>query len=375
MKIDKEIKSLIPLLTLQEFNLLEISLKKEGCRDCLVVWKEKDILLDGHNRYKICKRYKLKYKIQQKSFSNKDAAKEWVITNQFGRRNLSIWKRALMALKLKPIIAAQAKERQRGGQGGKLLNLNSKEANTIEQLSEISNVSTDTIWKVETILREATHKILGELEKEKMTLNQAYVLTKDGMKGKLNQGKYDVLYITPPWDYEEEYTGKEKIQDTHHYTPMSIEELCELPVSEITEENAVLFIWADVCFVMSQKVFQIIKAWGFKYKACFVWDKRDNTKYGEAQQDEYCDLQHELLLIATKGNRLPDHRKLYDSVQKVEQTEYEAKHDCKPLRFRQIISDIYRDGRFLELFPRGKKMKKWDVWRPEKLNQKKGARK
>ena len=52
--IDPEIRQLIPLLTTEERSGLEASLKADGCRDALVVWAEKHILLDGHNRFEIC---------------------------------------------------------------------------------------------------------------------------------------------------------------------------------------------------------------------------------------------------------------------------------------------------------------------------------
>ena len=132
MKIDKEIKSLIPPLTEQEYKGLETSVKEEGCRDALVIWKEKNILLDGHNRRKICRKYKIKYRIIHKSFANRNKAEKWVVINQFSRRNLAIWKRCVLVLKLKSIIAAEAKERQKiagkqHGRGQKKVPLNSKE--------------------------------------------------------------------------------------------------------------------------------------------------------------------------------------------------------------------------------------------------------
>ena len=51
MKIDKEIKSLVPPLRPEELKALDTALTTEGCRNPFVVWKGKDILLDGHHRY------------------------------------------------------------------------------------------------------------------------------------------------------------------------------------------------------------------------------------------------------------------------------------------------------------------------------------
>ena len=52
MRIDEEFQKLIPALTPEEYKGLEASILAEGCRDALVVWG--DVLVDGHNRYKIC---------------------------------------------------------------------------------------------------------------------------------------------------------------------------------------------------------------------------------------------------------------------------------------------------------------------------------
>jgi hypothetical protein len=49
ISIDREFRSLIPPLRPEEHAGLEASLKAEGCRDALVVWRNgKDVLLDGH---------------------------------------------------------------------------------------------------------------------------------------------------------------------------------------------------------------------------------------------------------------------------------------------------------------------------------------
>ena len=57
--------------------------------------------------------------------------------------------RSELALKLKPMLAAQAKERQRGGQGGILLPQNSAEAKgeTREDIAKIAGVSNNlSVW-------------------------------------------------------------------------------------------------------------------------------------------------------------------------------------------------------------------------------------
>lgn len=76
-------------LTEEEFRLLEESLLAEGCRDPLVVWKEENVLVDGHNRKAICDKHGLTYSVVYRSFPGLKTAKAWMDLNQLGRRNLT----------------------------------------------------------------------------------------------------------------------------------------------------------------------------------------------------------------------------------------------------------------------------------------------
>ena len=91
IKILPELKNLIPPLTEEEFEQLRLNILAEGCKDTLVVAKlDNDyILVDGHNRYKICAENKIFFKVELKDFQNIDAIKEWMVLNQLGKRNLT----------------------------------------------------------------------------------------------------------------------------------------------------------------------------------------------------------------------------------------------------------------------------------------------
>ena len=113
MKIDVEFQSLIPPLTYEEKKMLEESILSEGCRDAIVVWN--DTIIDGHNRYEICKKHGIPFETVSREFEDRNDVIEWIIKNQFGRRNLPLHERARLALRLKPVIAEKAKENERIG--------------------------------------------------------------------------------------------------------------------------------------------------------------------------------------------------------------------------------------------------------------------
>lgn len=111
IKIDPEFKSLIPPLTDEEYDGLRDSLLNEGCRDALVVWD--GILVDGHNRYEICEKHNIPFRVHEIQFANRDEAMLWMIDNQKSRRNLTTFARGTLETKAMEILSKQAKENQK----------------------------------------------------------------------------------------------------------------------------------------------------------------------------------------------------------------------------------------------------------------------
>lgn len=112
-----------------------------------------------------------------------------------------------------------------------------------------------------------------------------------------------------------------------------------------------LFLWTTSPLL--PEGLRVAEAWGFKYKAAFVWDKVKHN------MGHYNSVRHEFLLICTKGSCTPDVSKLFDSVQSIERTD---KHSQKPEEFREIINTIYPHGSRIELFRRGDTPEGWKIW-------------
>jgi hypothetical protein len=154
IEIDEEFAGLIPPLTEEEHQQLEANLLADGCRDPLAVWAEEGILLDGHNRYRICQQHGIDFDVREVSLESRDAAQIWIIKNQFGRRNLTPYQRAELALKLEPLVAAQAKENQvanlmQGDHRPVSQNSAEREAvDTRQELARVAGVSHDTISRL-----------------------------------------------------------------------------------------------------------------------------------------------------------------------------------------------------------------------------------
>ena len=188
--VDDEFRALIPPLTAEELSGLEADLRRDGCLDAMRVWRDEqgDILLDGHNRLEICARHELAYRVEPvPNIANRDAAMVWIINNQFHRRNLTSYQRAELALKLEPLIAEKAKERQQGagargieGGRGRKKTLPQKSAEgfssreTRTQVAQAAGVSHDTIHKAKVIKEQASEPVKRDLRQGKTSINKAY---------------------------------------------------------------------------------------------------------------------------------------------------------------------------------------------------------
>lgn len=352
MKINLEFQKLIPPLTYDELNILENSCLTEGIREPILTWD--GFIIDGHNRYNIAKKHNLQYKTTEKVFDNEQAVKEWMILNQFGRRNLSNYQRSVLALELEEMFRERGKEKQKEA-GGAVCQISDKPViDTKKELAKVANVSHDTIAKVKTIQEKASPEIKEKLITGEMSINQAHKEIKkeekeiqrkiiretlDKQELKIKDKKYRIIYADPPWQYNNAMPEYVTTPDDY-YLLMTTEDICNMPVKNIAEKNAVLFLWTTSPHL--PEALEVVKAWGFEYKTTFIWDKVKHN------MGHYNSVRHEILLVCVRGSCTPDVKKLHDSVVVIERTE----HSKKPDYFRELIESLYIYGNKIELFAR-----------------------
>lgn len=378
LKINETFKKLIPPLTKEEFNQLEQNCISEGIREAIIIWN--DTIIDGHNRYEISLMYDLPFETNELCFKDENEVKEWMILNQFGRRNLSNYQRSVLALELEDVFKEKAKEKQKLSEGKgiqKSEDLKQPEIVTIKEVAKVAQVSHDTISKVKVIEAKAPEEIKEKLATGEVSINQVYQdIKKEEKKELLEQKKqqyeerilnttinefkidifntnekFRVIYADPAWSYNDKQDTPNLGGASKHYQTMSLNEICNLPVKEISEKDSVLFLW--VTSPLLEDGFEVIKTWGFKYKSSFIWDKIKHN------MGHYNSVRHEILLIATKGSCVPDNKTLYDSVQSIERND---NHSEKPIEFLNIIDDLYSFGNKLEMFCRKIKKQNWYGW-------------
>ena len=189
--IDTDFVESMNRLSEEEAFQLESNLLQEGCRDALVVWQEENLLLDGHNRLELCKKLGLPYETHYLSLPDRQAAVEWICKNQLGRRNLTPFQKAEVALKFKPMLAEEAKERQKAA--GKEYGKNHPKEEVVapgpqpleqkkvrDELAAKANVGSRTIDRTEFLLENADQETI-----EKLRTGEASVRTEyERLKGK-----------------------------------------------------------------------------------------------------------------------------------------------------------------------------------------------
>lgn len=332
--MDTRFKHIIPPLSADEYNQLEQNILRDGIRDPLVMWG--DTLIDGHNRLSIAQKHGLDYKTVSMCFPDDEAAKKWIIINQFGRRNLPLYERARLALELKPIIAEKAKENQRGGQGGVLLpQISAKATDTRQELAAIAGVSHDTIAKVERIEADATDEVRAQVKSGELSINQAYQTVKRDERAAQKASVLDAIKASAQPDehfvcgdsvYEMERALDDESIDCVITDPpygidyvsnyRVVENRVDRPVCNDTPEAA-FSLWERTCDVISRKMkpdshlyvftswkvlpqFMEITSRYFNIKNCLVWVK-NNWSMGDLDGN-YAE-QYEIIIYATKGNK------------------------------------------------------------------------
>lgn len=386
IEINPTFQALIPPLSDEEREQLEANLLKEGCRDPLVVWG--DVLVDGHNRFEICTKHQIPFETVNKAFVSETEAKNWIIYNQLGRRNISPYVRTQLSLLLKPEIERQAKKHQ--GKRNDLLLKSAKSSkqhdepiNTRKLLAKLANVSPDTVMKVEKIEEQAIAEVISKAKAGNISINAASkiaALSKQEQKRvvtlsereliaiakaifakqkqakieqrkselqqqkaaiesgtcKLPEGVFEAIVIDPPWNYEGNIYNPVGRRVASPYPSMSQDELLQLKLPAAAD--CVLFLWTTHAFLFEAK--QLLDKWGFTYKAVLVWDKE---RLGVGS---YLRMQCEFCLIGIKGKPIIANTTHRDIIR-----ELKREHSRKPEAFYKMVEKI-TVGRKLDYFSR-----------------------
>lgn len=155
------------------------------------------------------------------------------------------------------------------------------------------------------------------------------------------KGPFPLIYADPPWKWghfgeqdKENEAGKGRTPD-QHYPTLTYDEIKDFRVDgkrvrEISHKDAALFLWctsANIALAL-----EVMKAWGFEYKAHAVWVK-DRSGTGLIFRNR-----HEPLLYGTRG-KMPGPQHQPQSVFEFPR----GRHSAKPAEIRRAIEKMYPD--------------------------------
>jgi len=173
------------------------------------------------------------------------------------------------------------------------------------------------------------------------------------------KNKYGIIYADPPWKFKNKKTGGTMMSGSEHqYNVMSVDDLRSLPVSQISTENAVLFMWWVAS--MPQEALDLTDAWGFTLKTmtCFNWVKKTKNGKDHFGMGFHTRQSTESCLIAVKGKP----KRVSASVRSVVYARI-GKHSEKPLEVKTRIVQLMGNLTRIELFAKTNADDvAWDYW-------------
>lgn len=164
--------------------------------------------------------------------------------------------------------------------------------------------------------------------------------------------KYQIIYADPPYPLlagSPNLHAKQQGNRPLCYSTMTVKQIRELPIVNLVDSNAVLFLWVTNKYI--EDAYGITRAWGFIPSTMLVWCKKPK---GRGLGGTF-GMSTEFLLFARRGSLKARERHW--------STWFEAKrgkHSEKPEIARDIIDKCF-EGNKLELFAR-QRVFGWDCW-------------
>jgi hypothetical protein len=171
--VNEELKAYIDPLTSEECEALERSILAEGCRDALVLWG--DVLVDGHNRYGICRKHGLPFQtVQNTRFQSIEDVHLWMIDQHLGRRSISDFQRGVLALRKREIVAERrARNAATVPDMSTGIEDTSAPFDTREALAKAARLSSNQVVLIEKIQKQAAPELVAAVKAGTISINAA----------------------------------------------------------------------------------------------------------------------------------------------------------------------------------------------------------
>ncbi len=364
--------NIFPEMQPEDYMRLKTDISQNGYDQKQPIYIYQGAILDGWNRFRACTDLTVAPVYKEFLGTDIDAINYVMRTNK--RRNLTSSQWAAVAVEADEIVKAikseterQRREKQAETQSVTKSNEGLKD-NLLSDSTAMDEHATKAATKLATTfntnrtyineaarLKEEKPEIFEQVKSGEKTLTQVKKEERieeikkqkqDIDSGKITEltGKYSVISIDPPWPYGREY-DPETSRAASPYPEMSVEEIKSIELPD--ENDAVLFLWTTHAFLPD--AFEIMKHWGYTYKATMVWDK---AKMG---MGAWFRMQCEFCLLGIKGKPY-----WYNTTERDIITEARREHSRKPDSFFNMVTKVTA-GKRLEYFSREPR-DGWDIF-------------
>lgn len=302
LKTSEEFVTLLPHLTDEESAKLEQSLKLYGCRDAITIWKEQQVIIDGHNRYEFCQKNNIEFKTEEFSFASKDDVKLWMLRNQLSRRNINTFHRTRAQLQITDLENKQKSESEQSESEKESNDESAKSKNVINQVATEAGVTTDMVRKVKYLEDNVEDKVKDKLMRGETSISKEYqnlrekersnkdekpslpdskmpiIKNEDALsflQAESSQGTTFDLLLTEPPSYDEWKANGSIDEFISFYTSWLSKAI------ELLHDKSRIFIFADMNVKVLHRIIEVCNTLSndkIKFEDLLIWTFKPNLK-------------------------------------------------------------------------------------------------
>lgn len=361
------VANLFPMIEGDEYEALKADIAKYGQRE--PIWLIDGQILDGRNRHRVCCDLGITPHTREYDGSSDTAALvSFVLSLNLRRRHLTSGQRAVLGIEVEKVLAEAARERQgarndivqkfeqsstgrAAEQAAAIVGTNRQYISDAKRIAQRAPDLLEAVRSGEATITEAKRQIKEREREAVRAVNRALIEETPTPALAEPSRRYQAIVLDPPWDWGDEGDEDQFGRARPTYGTMKFDEIADLPVDELAEDNAHIYLW--ITNRSLPKGFRLLDEWGFRYVTTLTWGK---PHFG---MGNYFRGQTEHVLFGVRGS-LPLLRRDVGTLLLAKRGE---RHSSKPAEFYGLV-ETCSPGPWLEMFARNERPG-WASWGAE----------
>jgi hypothetical protein len=166
--------NIFPMMAGKDFDGLVEDIRTNGLLEA--IWTYENRIIDGRNRYRACQKAKVEPRFRE--WQGECSLISFIVSLNLHRRHLDASQRSMVAARLVPNLAVEAKKRQMGGlkQGASPVSAKWQQRETgraATQAAALLSVSPRSVARAISVLAEATPEVIQQVDQGKLSVAKA----------------------------------------------------------------------------------------------------------------------------------------------------------------------------------------------------------